>query len=154
MPIAGPRQDLAAGATVQLVAPIGPSVSQSWSVQIDNMCPWPVAVNLAGQHHQLSAGVAHLYHVRSGPAAAAVTSLSPVGATSAGYLNAQWAQHPDTIPGTYPSVIGPSPQNLDLVTTGLAAMAAQLAAMAAQLAAMNQLLTDANQLLTSIDSKV
>jgi hypothetical protein len=105
LPIAGPAVNLTPGKTFALVAPITPSVNQVWQVVLDNPSPWALVVKVGSQSYSLPAAVTQRYGASSGPAEVTVTT-PPVGV--GGYsLGNTWAVAPDSIPGTYPSPIGP-----------------------------------------------
>lgn len=124
MPSSGPVTPINPTGSVQLVSPITPAVGQAWQVEVDNISPWPIMVNVSGQTYSQGPGVAHLYPARSGPADVQVTGREPAGTdpNPAYYLLTNWAQAPDMIPGTFPTVIAPSPQNLDQLATLLSQM--------------------------------
>lgn len=107
MPIPGPTTTLEAGQTVTVTSPIGPTSSQSWAVELDNISPWPLAVQAGGRAYVLAPGMAQLYSSNTGPALVTVTPEGPA-ASGNFYVLSNWAVSPDSIPGTFPVVVAPS----------------------------------------------
>lgn len=116
MPVPGTQVNLTLGQETTIPTPSGinPSVGQHWFVEIDNLSPWVLTVNVSGKTYLLAPGVAQLYSSQSGPAAVTVI---PSGATYSGtaYVLSNWAVYPDHIPGTFPVVIAPA-TNVTIVT--------------------------------------
>ena len=109
MPVPGTQVTLTLGEETTIPTPSGmvPTVGQGWEVELDNISPWILTVNVSGQQYVLAPGVAQLYRSRSGPAQVTVV---PSGAASsaAAYVLSNWAVAPDSIPGTFPVVIAPA----------------------------------------------
>ena len=116
MPVPGTQVTLTLGVETTIPTPSGivPSVGQLWSVEIDNLSPWVLTVNVSGKPYLLAPGVAQLYTSNSGPASVTVI---PSGAayTGTAYVLSNWAVAPDHIPGSFPVVIAPA-TNVTIVT--------------------------------------
>lgn len=124
MPIPGPTPTLTPGTTVSLTPPIAPTVGQAWTVELDNVSPYPCSVNISGGSYWLAPFTAQLYSGRSGPAEVSITPQpapdgSPAPQGSASYLLSTWAQNPDSIPGVFPyAITGPALEALAVFPTG------------------------------------
>lgn len=77
-------------------------------VELDNLSPWTLAVNISGQQYSLAPGMAQMYTARSGPALVTVTPTGPAPDTGTYTIVSNWAVSPDSIPGTFPVVVAPS----------------------------------------------
>lgn len=110
MPVPGGTQSLTLGVTLTVAPPqpITPSADQSWMVELDNLSPWTLAVNISGQQYSLAPGMAQMYTARSGPALVTVTPTGPAPDTGTYTIVSNWAVSPDSIPGTFPVVVAPS----------------------------------------------
>ena len=109
MPVPGTQVTLTLGVESTIPTPSGivPSVGQSWSVEIENVSPWVLTVNVSGKPYNLAPGMGQLYVSTSGPASVTVI---PSGSAASGsfYVLSNWAVAPDHIPGTFPVVVAPS----------------------------------------------
>lgn len=106
MPTPGKLTTITPGTQTVLPAPITPAVNQVWQVELDNLSPWILAVNVSGKSYSLAPGVAQLYTSKTGPAEVAVT---PSGSASGpGQIMSNWAIVPDSIPGTFPAAVRPT----------------------------------------------
>ena len=109
MPVPGTQVTLTLGVESTIPTPSGivPSVGQSWSVEIENVSPWVLTVNVSGKPYNLAPGMGQLYASTSGPASVTVI---PSGSAASGsfYVLSNWAVSPDHIPGTFPVVVAPS----------------------------------------------
>lgn len=109
MPVPGTQVNLTLGQETTIPTPggISPTVGQQWSVEIENISPWVLSVNVSGKTYALAPGMGQLYFSGSGPSAVTVT---PSGSAASGsfYVLSNWAVSPDVIPGTFPVVVAPS----------------------------------------------
>lgn len=117
MPVPGTQVTVSAGQSLTLQSPLPASVSQTWQVEIDNFSPYILTLTIAGQTYTLAPGMAQLYTSSGGPTNVSVVAglLPPTSTVQPGQtfsISSLWATFPDTIPGTFPTVVSPLLANI------------------------------------------